>query len=142
MVKPPEQWVRWGLVKEDVLWTLDKAVYGLRKTPALWSAERDKQLLKLEWCVGKKTYYLRRCASDSQVWILSEKASTKLLGTMIVYVDDFLLQTELGPMRDAFLGAIGEVWILEKEKILELECSITFLGIEIYMRKNMSLIHI
>ena len=74
IVKPPEQWVRWGLVKDDVLWTLDKAVYGLREPPALWSAERDKQLLKLEWCVGKKTYYLRRCASDSQVWIISEKA--------------------------------------------------------------------
>ena len=46
------------------------------------------------------------------------------------------MQTELGPVRDAFLGAVGKVWTLDKEKILELECSITFLGIEIYMRKN------
>ena len=75
------------------------------------------------------------------MWILSEKGSKKLLGTMIVFVHDFLLQTELGPMRDAFLGAIGEVWTLDKEKILELECSsITFLGIEIYMRKNRDIV--
>ena len=72
IVAPPEQWVRWGLVKAGVLWTLERAVYGLRESPALWSAERDSQLVSLCWTVGKVKYHLRRCVSDSQLWILSE----------------------------------------------------------------------
>jgi len=31
IVSPPEQWVKWGLVKAGVYWTLEKAVYGLRE---------------------------------------------------------------------------------------------------------------
>jgi len=81
-VSPPEQWIKWGLVDPGTLWTLEKTVHGLRESPALWSAERDSQLRKLEWCVGNKTYYLRCCPSDSQVWLLTQKgdASNKLLG--------------------------------------------------------------
>ena len=41
IVQPPEQWVRWGLVPAGVFWTLEKAVYGLRESPLLWSQERD-----------------------------------------------------------------------------------------------------
>ena len=70
------------------------------------------------------------------MWILSEKGSKNLLGILVVYVDDFLLQTKEGQMRDAFLGALSKVWTLDKEEILKVESSITFLGIEIYMRKN------
>jgi hypothetical protein len=111
VVSPPAQWIQWGLVEADTLWTLEKAVYGLRESPALWSAERDSQLLKAEWSVGKKTYYLRRCPSDSQVWLITEKgdASLKSLGIMVVYVDDFLLQTKEGPVRDGFLASLGKV---------------------------------
>ena len=39
VVSPPQQWIIWGLVAPGTLWTLDKAVYGLRESPALWSAE-------------------------------------------------------------------------------------------------------
>ena len=138
VVSPPKQWIDWGLVAQGTLWTLEKAVYGLRESPALWSAERDGQLRKLEWSANNKTYQLRCCPSDSQVWLLTQKgdASNKLLGTLIVYVDDFLLQTEAGPMRDAFLAALGKVWTLDKEKTLSVETPFTFLGIEIIMRKN------
>ena len=67
MVTPPEIWVKWGLVPAGVYWTLDRAVYGLRESPRLWSEERDKQLSEITWEVRGKTYYLKRCASDSQL---------------------------------------------------------------------------
>jgi len=72
------------------------------------------------------------------VWLLTQKgdASNKLLGIQVVYVDDFLLQTEAGPMRDAFLSALGKVWTLDKEKTLEVGSPFTFLGIEMVMQKN------
>lgn len=52
VVMPPDQWVRLGLVPPGTLWTLEKAVYDLRESPRLWSDERDKQLVLLEWTVG------------------------------------------------------------------------------------------
>ena len=106
--------------------------------PAIWSAERDSQLLKAEWSVGKKTYYLRRCPSDSQVWLITEEgdASLKSLGIMVVYVDDFLLQTKEGPVRDGFLAALGKVWTLNKEETLRIGGTLRFLGIEMHMRKS------
>ena len=96
------------------------------------------QLRKLEWSVGNKSYYLRCCPWDSQVWLMTQKgdASNKLLGIMVVYVDDFLLQTDAGPMRDAFLAALAKVWTLDKEKTLEVGSPFTFLGIEMVMQKN------
>jgi hypothetical protein len=138
IVSPPEQWIKWGLVEPGTLWTLEKAVYGLRESPALWSAERDGKLRQLEWTVGGKTYHLRCCPSDSQVWLLSQKGdnTNRLLGILVVYVDDFLLQAAAGPVRDAFLAALGQVWILDKEQTLTKGTPFTFLGIEMIMQTN------
>ena len=54
VVSPPGQWIEWGLVPRGTLWTLDKAVYGLRESPRLWSDERDKQLTQVRWKVETK----------------------------------------------------------------------------------------
>ncbi len=125
IVQPPEQWVRWGLVPAGVFWTLEKAVYGLRESPLLWSQERDTQLTDLRWKVKvsstmERSFRLQRCSSDSQVWMLREDhpGRNTLLGVLVVYVDDFLLQAKLGAMRDSFLAALGVIWTLAKEEIL------------------------
>ena len=55
---------------------------------------------------------------------------------MDVYVDDFLLQTEEGPMRDGFLAALNKVWTSDKEETLRVGGTLAFLGIEMYKRKN------
>ena len=60
----------------------------------------------------------------------------KSLGIMVVYVDDFLFQTKEGPVRDGFLAALGKVWTLDKEETLRVGGTLTFLGIEMHMRKN------
>ncbi|MEC9354534.1 MAG: reverse transcriptase domain-containing protein, partial [Candidatus Thermoplasmatota archaeon] len=138
IVSPPELWVRWGLVPEGMLWTLERAVYGLRESPYLWSKERDLQLSSLHWSVKEKHYRLERCSADSQVWMLREDHPDRntLLGLLIVYVDDFLLQTQLGALRDSFLAALGAVWTLAKEEVLTVDHPITFLGIDIILKPN------
>ena len=106
VVRPPDQWVRWGLVNPGELWTLDRAVYGLRESPFLWAQERDKRLTELRWKVGKQVYRLSRCPSDSQVWRIIEDTDKKkppILGLLVVYVDDFLLVSDLGQTRDGLL---------------------------------------
>ena len=136
VVSPPAQWVTWGLVPQGVCWTLDRAVYGLRESPALWSAERDARLGEAVWTVGKATYHLRRCSSDSQLWVLTEKDKNSILGLLTVYVDDFLLQAPEGKIRSAFLEKLKTVWTLTKEEVLSTTHPITFLGIEFEMRDN------
>ena len=43
VLQPPKIWIEWGLVPANVLWTCDKAIYGLRKSPKWWGEERDRQ---------------------------------------------------------------------------------------------------
>jgi len=138
IVRPPEIWVKWGLVPPNTFWTLDKAVYGLRESPYLWSEERDTQLQDLRWTVKGVKYHLERCSADSQVWRLQRIAieRVEVLGTLCVYVDDFLLQTADGPERTEFLKALASIWTLAKEETLEVDHPITFLGIEMEMRTN------
>jgi hypothetical protein len=47
--------------------------------------------------------------------MLTEKGDStfKLLGTLVVYVDDFLLQAEAGPIRDSALAALGQISTLD-----------------------------
>ena len=78
IVAPPEQWVRWGLVKPGTFWTLEKAVYGLRESPYLWGEERDKQLSALRWFVKNREFELKQCTGDSQVWVLKAVSYTHL----------------------------------------------------------------
>ena len=46
----------------------------------------------------------------------TDLAETKLCGLLIVQVDEFLLQTELGPVRDVFIAALGSIWTLKKKR--------------------------
>ena len=136
VVQPPDQWVKWGLVEKDTFWTLEKAVYGLRESPALWSQERDKQLSALHWNVGKRVFRLKQCVGDSQVWVIKEDNENRpaILGLVIVYVDDFLISCKAGEVRETFLTSLGKLWKLDKEEVLTTSNSLTFLGIELVLQ--------
>jgi len=55
---------------------------------------------------------------------------------MVVYVDDFLLVSDQGPIRNGLLEALRTVWTLAKEETLTVDHPITFLGIQLQLRKN------
>ena len=67
VIMPPPTWIKWRLVEPDVLWTCDKAIYGLRKAPKWWAEERDRQFGKLEWSGDGKRYHLVQSTADSQL---------------------------------------------------------------------------
>ena len=83
LVQPPTQWVAWGIVQKDVVWKLNRVVYGLRQSPKWWSNERHRKLRVLTWTAGKNQFDLEQSEADSQVWRLKE-----LGGPLCVYVDD------------------------------------------------------
>ncbi len=67
---------------------------------------------------------------------MTEKDKDSILGLLIVYVDDFLLQAPDGGIRSAFLEKLKTIWTLTKEEVLSPTHPITFLGIEMEMQKN------
>jgi hypothetical protein len=144
IVEPPKQWVDWGLVPPGVFWTLDKAVYGLRESPKLWSDERDSKLSTMEWKSTsgngalKRTVHLSRCSSDSQLYCIREKGdrTNKLHGLLVVYVDDFLLLSPDDTNRATFLKSLSDIWKLGKEVTLSPTQPLTFLGIDVIMHTN------
>ena len=109
VVRPPKLWEDLGVVAPGTLWTVRRAVYGLRSAPRLWGLYRDSKLREVTWKVGKDTYYLEQCKSDNQVWMIRKQNDTTLYGLMLVYVDDFLLLTDDGALKDNFIAELAEI---------------------------------
>ena len=66
----------------------------------------------------------------------SSKDAEELLGLLCVYVDDFLAMAPHGPVREALVQAITSLWEFGSERILTIETSLTFLGIDWFKRAN------
>ena len=49
VVKPPQEFVELGLAKPGELWTLHRAVYGLKVSPRAWGISRDKTFREIRW---------------------------------------------------------------------------------------------
>ena len=136
LVEPPKQWKDWGIVGKNVVWRLQRAVYGLRQSPKWWSDKRDSDLRKLKATVAGKGYHLRQNEADSQVWTICEDGSTQILGVICVYVDDFLVMAPKGQVRAGVVEALKSLWQFGAEHTLSPETSVTFLGIEWFMKIN------
>ncbi|GJR68716.1 zinc finger, CCHC-type containing protein [Tanacetum coccineum] len=65
--------------KEEMVYKLHKALYGLRQAPRSWNAKLDKVLKELGF---------RKCAQDQAVYKLQSKNTTLIIG---VYVDDIIV---------------------------------------------------
>ena len=131
LVQPPAQWVAWGFVEKGVVWKLNRAVYGLRRSPKWWSDERGSKLRRLTWTSGNDHFYLEQNEADSQVWSIRRRGyPCDLHGLLCVYADDFLLLAEGGPAREAFVQALTSVWEFGAERTLTPEVSLGFLGLD------------
>ena len=50
---PPKVYVKAGLVKENEVWQVNRAIYGLKEAPLLWARERDRKLKELTFQLPK-----------------------------------------------------------------------------------------
>ena len=131
VVRPPQFFIDIGLAKPGELWTLHRAVYGLKISPRAWGTFRDKTFRECVWEAEGETYFLQQCSSDTQVWkIVSKSDPSRLLGLMVVYVDDFLILCPAGQMRTKFIEALRKVWKIKEEQVLDADHDLTFLGLE------------
>ena len=131
VVRPPQIWVQLGVIPADTLWTLRRAVYGLRCAPRAWGLYRDEKLRAVTWKSKGVDYRLVQCKTDAQVWMLKQVGDDRTLGLMLVYVDDFMLLSPDGDMRASFTAELERIWKMSTMVELTVDNPVTFLGLEI-----------
>ena len=155
-VRPPHICQEFGLTAPDEIWLLRKALYGLKESPLLWERERDKGLASLRFTDAHgETVRLQRSIMHACAWLLvkgeesehryaasldltstdpdlSNLTANKVIGVVLVYVDDFLILMEQ-ECRSLFLETFRAQWVTTEP--VQLGCdgltSLRFLGVEI-----------
>ena len=75
------------------LWRVDRALYGFRRSPRLWSKFRDRRLRAARVPHGEGFLSLRQCKADENVWAIvyqEPNRQEEVKGYMNIYVDDVL----------------------------------------------------
>ena len=96
VVQPPRAAVKLGLCTKEERWIVRKALYGLAESPAAWVEWRDQRLQGMSWVSkdGQAMSFQRSNADPSLFLIMAQEkpeGASKLVGTMGLYVGDFLM---------------------------------------------------
>ncbi|CAE7913867.1 GIP, partial [Symbiodinium necroappetens] len=92
-VLPPKVLVQSGLVSANIVFIVKRALYGLRESPALWSAHRTSVLKKIKVKCGNGFMWLKQLATDGELWMVlwtPDGGIPQLVGLLVTYVDDLL----------------------------------------------------
>ena len=142
IIKPPPILVAMGLAKEDEYWAAEKAVYGYRKSPRLWSNYRDGEMRKFKINYQEKPYVLQQMITEPDLWKVVEDTSEskgvesgEVCGLVLVYVDDLLI---VGPdgLRAEIVKVIQSRWETSNPETIGSDEGSRFLGTEIWHFPN------
>ena len=149
IVKPPKILEEAGLAQKGEHWLVSAAMYGLVTSPKDWSSFRDAELQKMVGSydsteaneggdLARKFGF--RPMEDPNLWAIQEvevdsssgeRIWGKVLGHMIVYVDDILMVGPRG-VTDAASRTIQSSWSTSPPEYAEVGGgSMRFLGMEI-----------
>ena len=67
--------------------------------------------------------------------MIKKEGDDKLLGLMVVYVDDFLIATSRGAHREELKKALSRIWEMCDEKLLAEGPPLKFLGLQLERQK-------
>ena len=149
IVKPPRILEEAGLAQPGEHWLITSAMYGLVTSPKDWSSFRDTELQKMigsyeieeedgkVWGSGEFSF---RPMEDPNLWAIQEllpsndegeKKWGRVLGHMIVYVDDILMVGSRKIM-EAASQTVQKSWSTAPPEFAEINgSSMRFLGMEI-----------
>ncbi|CAE7776959.1 RE1, partial [Symbiodinium sp. CCMP2592] len=126
---PPTIVVLAGAAQPGETWQISRVLYGLREAPRLWGDFRNGRLSEARISVGERIVVLTPTTTDENLWKVTYLGEDKVLGLVLVYVDDILMMST----RDIVKGIYA--WLVADWKCSELEWvedgSLRFLGIEL-----------
>ena len=143
VVQPPRAAVKLGLCTKEERWIVRKALYGLAESPAAWVEWRDQRLQGMSWVSkeGQAMSFQRSNADPSLFLIMAQEkpeGASKLVGTMGLYVDDFLMAGTMTVLREA-LEQIRKEWKTSEPEFCGPGCGdgfLKFLGVQIWYRNG------
>eukprot|EP00971_Amphidinium_carterae_P115158 2280911-Amphidinium_carterae.1 len=127
VLRPPNIFVWLGVIKPNTYWLLHKALYGLRKSPMLWGATRDKGFSNVRITHKGDVYKLLQTVTHPSLWMivkLSDVEEVPVLtnqdlpikvipalvhGLIGVFVDD-LLKTGTHGLLTSVITRIRKLW--------------------------------
>lgn len=131
LAQPPSILQQMNLVQPGELWKIECALYGLQESPSDWAAHRDEGARKMKWMHQGQQRHLEETA-EKHLWkIKSDDGVT--CGYMLVYVDDFLIASELGEMK-SLMEEIKRTWVCSEEEIVSTTSTTRFCGYELQER--------
>ena len=118
-------------------------MYGLAESPAAWVEWRDQRLQGMSWVSkdGQAMSFQRSNADPSLFLIMAQEkleGAGKLVGTMGLYVDDFLMAGTMTVLREA-LEQIRKEWKTSEPEFCGPGCGdgfLKFLGVQIWYRNG------
>ncbi|OLQ00651.1 Copia protein [Symbiodinium microadriaticum] len=133
-IVPAKTLVLAGLASGEEAWEVQRALYGLRESPAVWSEYRRQRLLQADvpWAEGK--LILKPSVVDPEVWMIVYQANGEqdtLVGVLVTYVDDLLYLAE-----SAVITAVHS-WLSKEWPSAPLEWTkegTRYLGVEILQK--------
>lgn len=138
-LKPPTLLVLLKLVPANILWEVEKAVYGYRRSPRLWSDHRDDKMVRMKIQFRGKLLRMIPMMSEPNLWkIVSLDHNCeveKVWGMMLVYVDDLMITGEEG-VPEAVVEVVKETWELSKPEEIGSKEGVRFLGSEIWRTED------
>ena len=131
LLRPPRILELMNITVPGEIWTITKAVYGLRQSPRWWGTFRDERLRTAEWDGPSGRTRMRQSKVEGNLWTLVDEAGTTL-GLVIIYVDDIMYMTTPAEARAAhnWLKGVWECTELEQSRP---ERPVTFLGVDIHV---------
>ena len=116
------------------LWRVDRALYGFRRSPRLWSTFRDARLRDAKYQLEGRSASLKQLKADENVWAVT---TNEVFGkeTVEVYVNIYADDIVYAGSREAILATHD--WLCQAWKSIPLswasdEEGIRFMGLEIY----------
>ena len=130
VLKPPAVLLQKGVVSQDTLWSVNKAVYGLVESPADWSDYRDKEIAGMQWKLHDKIYELQT-SEETNMWLIKEVGGDgSPCGYLATYVDDMLMVGPQ-PLLQALMTTIANKWECSSQEFAEFGKDLRFCGMEI-----------
>ena len=132
-VRPPSFFTKMGWTKENEIWRLKKAVYGLRSSPLAWCTQRDAELENKTFVTSGRSMTLQRCIEEPGMYKVIETETGELHGLLIIYVDD-LLSMGSGETVEDIKKMIANLWRVKDQGTLspgDTRKELNFLGLRI-----------